>query len=96
MPTGSFTPTRSLPGSTTSAEAGSRDAGSAASNTSTRQCFVPVVAQLTYSRKVSSSVTTSAGFMADVGENGYLLIYLAVRRHVDLRRQASALCLLAP
>ena len=45
--TGSFTPVLASPGSTVSRSLTSNSAGCAASVISTRQCMVPVVAQLT-------------------------------------------------
>ncbi len=61
MITGSLTPFFESPGSTTWLRRESNSAGWEASTTSTRQCFVPGVAQLRYSRQVPSGVRTRYG-----------------------------------
>ena len=64
--TGSLTARlRGSPGSTTSRVRTSSSAGWAASMTSTRQCLVPVVAQLRYSRQRPSGSWTSSGRSSD-------------------------------
>ncbi len=63
--TGSFTPVLASPGSTVCRSLVSNSAGCAASVISTRQCLVPVVAQLRYSRQRPSGVRTRAGRSSD-------------------------------
>ena len=63
--TGSFTPVLASPGRITSRRPASNSPGCAASVISTRQCLVPNVAQLRYSRQRPSGVRTSAGRSSD-------------------------------
>jgi len=59
--TGSLTPFFESPGSTSWLRRESNSDGWGASITSTRQCFVPGVAQLRYSRQVPSGIRTRNG-----------------------------------
>ena len=59
--TGSLTPFLASPGSTICRVRALNSAGWAASSTSTRQCLVPGVAELRYSRQVPSGVRTMNG-----------------------------------
>ena len=63
--TGSLTAVSASPGSTTRLRRASKAPGWPASSTSTRQCLVPGVAQLRYSRQSPSGVITSAGRSSD-------------------------------
>ncbi len=90
--TGSFTASRSLPGITVTA-LGAWPAlpGCSASSRTTRQCLVPGVATLTYSRQRPSSVRTSAGRSSDSAPRASLPIVATVVKRTPSAERATTL-----
>ena len=78
--TGSLTAVFTSPGSATRLCPGSNPAGLAASISSTRQCLVPNVPQLRYSRQVPSGVRISAGRSSDSASISSLAIVSSVSK----------------
>jgi len=78
--TGSLTAVLTSPGSATRLCAASNPAGLAASISSTRQCLVPKVPQLRYSRQVPSGVRISAGRSSDSALTYSLVIVSSVSK----------------
>ena len=88
--TGSFTAFSASPGSTTLLRRASKASGLLASITSTRQCLVPVVAQLRYSRQAPSGVRTRAGRSSDSASISALPIVSSVSKRTPSADRATA------